>query len=141
MRRPFEFCQHSLDAIRELLGAEFFAQASDDQWKRERRRLPGPREHDAARVHSFERNTNAPHVEFLQQYFGIGLAQQQIAAIVLTKDLIEKPAGCLQLPRAFLLSRMRLEYESRHPRNLAKTSQREFGRIEARKNVVVEFVR
>lgn len=83
----------------------------------------------------------APHVEFLQQYFGIGLAQQQIAAIMLTKDLVENPARSLQLPRALLLSRMRLKHESRHSRNLAKTSQGEFGRIEARKNVVIEFVR
>ncbi|MBB5444541.1 hypothetical protein HDG38_003170 [Paraburkholderia sp. WSM4177] len=60
---------------------------------------------------------------------------------MLTKDLVEKPARCLQLPRALLLFRMRLKHESRHSRNLAKTSQGEFGRIEARKNVVIEFVR
>ena len=78
--------------------------------------------------------------QFLQHHFLLGLREQQIAAVVLAEDFVEQSARRLQLPRAFLLPRMPLIHQPRHARDLAKTPRREFRRIEARENVVLQIL-
>jgi hypothetical protein len=93
-----------------------------------------------ARRHALERRGQAALLQLPLQYFAMSLEDQQVLRIVPREDVVQQLARRLELLHRLVDTRVPLEDEPRHPRDLPELAPRQLGRVEAGRNVVQQVV-